>query len=171
MGTDIHPYVEVMKDDGKWEEVRVPNPLRTCSNGEQEIISPVDDRDYQLFGILSCGVRSEDYPSIDEYARGLPKDVSCTVASAYCDGKDYWHGASWYSLKELQLWAYDEGHFFHPVYDDMTGQEVEYQKQEDASMLDRFKRFVNSVEFVGSLSERYIAGYPERLRVVFWFDS
>lgn len=181
MGTDIYTHVEVMGDDGKWEEVLLRNTLSTtvCTRVSTDnaivcdaafpFVSAFENRDYQLFGILSNGMRNDDYRSIDDYPRGVPLDASASVREAY-EGDVTWVGASWYSLKELELWCRDEDNFTHPFYDGMTGLEKERQKREDRDMLDRFKRFMHGVEFVALLKTPYGITDPSRVRVVFWFD-
>lgn len=170
MGTDIYTHVEVLDNDGKWQEVRVPNKLGTYSDGTVPPVHAIEDRDYNLFGILSNGVRSYEYPSIDEFARGIPADASKTVKEAYEEMSDCRNGASWYSLKELELWAENKEHFIRLVYDDDEGDDAAVFRAEDKDMLERFKKFVHSVEFVALLDPAFHTFQPEKARVVFWFD-
>lgn len=107
---EVHDYVY---DKTKGEEIKTNSqilPAGTCSRcrgtgkAREEFYH---DRNYQLFSILA-GVR--DYGStkpIDE-PRDVPTDSCAEIKEAYEDWGGDAHSATWYSLKELLDWNWDQ---------------------------------------------------------------
>jgi hypothetical protein len=92
MGADIHCYAERRKMDGTWEHI----PDIDC----------LSHRSYGKFGFLA-NVRH--YSAVPPLAlpRGLPSDVSLSLANQYEDLEGYAHTPSWLSLSELMSFNYD----------------------------------------------------------------
>jgi len=112
MGTDIHFYIETLKD-GKWINF---DYIKDCINENGKIDwekaennSFYVDRNYNLFSILADvrnGYGFAGCPTGEKLApisnpRGLPKDCSDDIK----ERSDYWgcdgHGHSWLMLHEL----------------------------------------------------------------------
>lgn len=113
MGCDIHLYVERQRKDGSWTRVpdtKGPRHPYYTSNGTEEqnkfLEEPCWDtgRDYLLFGRLA-GVRRDVLPIAEP--RGIPADISKSVAKQWKDGMGDWHTPSYLSAQEL-LAAKDE---------------------------------------------------------------
>jgi hypothetical protein len=97
MGCDIHFFVEKLNSEsGKWEPV-----------GDEGDF--YDDRNYRLFGILAdvrngvgfAGCDTGDRFNPIAEPRGLPVDVSQTIATEYDEWGDDGHSHSFFTLKEL----------------------------------------------------------------------
>jgi len=87
MGCDMHAYVEIMGEDGKWiDDIAIYVEI---------------DRHYDLFSWLA-DVRN-DVNNIKPIApaKGLPKDVTDNVKWAAMDFCDDGHSHSWHSLSDL----------------------------------------------------------------------
>ena len=103
MGCDIHLYSETKKNDA-WVADDADSFFDKKEEGEDYpevgMNSPYGDRNYELFGLLSVGVRrvyAESFPQ-----RGMPTDASEEVARLY----EHWggdaHSASYLTLAELK---------------------------------------------------------------------
>jgi len=104
MGCDIHVYRE-KQVDGKWLAADKWQKSEYDEEGEDTITVRYEDqffhdRNYQLFGLLAKGVRTEHELSF--VARGLPADVCDEIQSCAenwgCDG----HNHSYLYLHELK---------------------------------------------------------------------
>lgn len=151
MGCDIHSSVEVnyaaSGAEPDWRIFEAPifhkkrDPLYYGYDAEYE---PFHGRDYRLFGLLA-GVRCWDVePLVDP--RGLPDDVS-SVTRINADD-NYSHSHSWLTLAELQTVDLDA------VVPDPD-----------------FDRTWRETELGDTITVLSGLGSPDRVRVVFWFDS
>lgn len=92
MGTYIHTFAERRKIDGSWEEI--------------EGVDFFSQQNYSMFGFLA-DVRNYSMTPTIALPRGLPDDVSCSIACEHESYGLYAHTASWLSLKELLEFNYD----------------------------------------------------------------
>jgi len=95
MGCDIHIFREA-KRDNLWVCV----DLMVDEDGWKHRKECYDARNYQLFGVLSNGVRDFSYPFSFEQ-RGIPDDISDEVQEEEPEGLDY-HSHNYITLQELK---------------------------------------------------------------------
>lgn len=105
MGCDIHPYVEMKGDDGKWHAVKpAGNDPRWA---KPEDIEWDFNRSYHSFSVLAGVRNSDEYRPIAE-PRGIPEDASQEVK----DESERWdsdgHSHSWLSLSEILAYDWDQ---------------------------------------------------------------
>lgn len=152
MGCDIHSAVEVFTD-GKWEWT-----------GER----PLGDRNYALFGWLA-DVRN--YSAIEPLAqpRGIPEDCYIEDIEDYILGD---HSFSWFLLSELLAVDYEA-----EVNDRRVTRQVGKNSwdggctgtPEEGEKLP-LREFLGE-EFFEALDIMKTLGPPEKVRLVFGFDS
>lgn len=99
MGTDIHFYIERKMPDGTWKCINPLDYYESRWNGDYtkpHIQELSIGRDYQLFGILSKGLRTT-YP--DGFPqRGLPKNASTIVKQRLANA----HSTNYLTLYRLE---------------------------------------------------------------------
>ena len=97
MGCDIHCYKEKFVN-GKW----ISTDIWEQEDGYKRVPyeSTFSDRNYNLFGLLSKGVRFEHQYSLEP--RGMPFDPSEEVFMAYSDWDSDGHSHSYLYLHELK---------------------------------------------------------------------
>ena len=120
--------------------------------------SPVNDRNYDLFGFLA-GVRRDTTPALtwlgiegwgDEYchARGLPDDMAEFTAKEWKDWDGDGHSAGWLTLAELK----------HALVASMIVGEAD--------------GFSESLQWsIAQIEQATFPTPPEDVRLVFWFDN
>jgi len=113
-------------------------------------------RDYELFGILSYGVRCEPEESLGE-GKGLPEDVSPEIQEASdgwdCDG----HSHSYATLEELdEFWQ-------------KTGGVIYFPEEDKSCDKDRFEYFF--VDWVNQYLRPWAWDGDDSVRIVYWFDN
>lgn len=112
MGCDIHLCREVRDKDGKWkalETVYRYDITDKWEGAQKSITGSYSGRDYELFSVLSYGVRGEPDFSIGE-DRGLPEDVSAEVQTVSNDWGSDGHSHGYATLGELKaLWEESGG--------------------------------------------------------------
>lgn len=100
MGCDIHMLAERRNKKGKWEEVGAV--FKNTYAKDKLTHEPYSGRNYELFTFLANVRNRFDIVPIAEQ-KGFPSDASDYVKENLID---FWdgdgHGASWYTLKELQ---------------------------------------------------------------------
>jgi len=166
MGCDIHSYVEVKQANGTWH---APLGFQTDSNlaypetyEDAEYTtnapSPVNDRNYDLFGFLA-GVRRDTTPAliwlgIDggwggySHLRGLPDDMAEFTAKEWKDWDGDGHSASWLTIAELK----------HALVASMIVGEAD--------------GFSESLQWsIAQIEQATFPTPPEDVRLVFWFDN
>ena len=145
MGCDIHLYLET-KHGAAWQATNLYE--RSISN----TFIPVQiyrGRDYRLFGILA-NVRYQPeapyYPlSVD---KGIPNDVSSTLATEYEAWGDHAHSPGHLTLEELQ------------------NADVRHRLLGDRPL----QHLLDAINNVASLTHG-LPRLPSDIRVVFWFDN
>jgi hypothetical protein len=144
MGCDIHSFCEIQKDDGSWEMI---------------YDDPFDYRGYGLFAFLADVRNYSAVPPLSP-PRGWPKDCSRTLEEL--DNECYWHTPSWYMIKELLDFNYDNG------FEDRrcNGETIPKGKGSVVS----FRMFLGPCYF-NILEKLKSLGDPGRVRVVFAFDN
>lgn len=114
MGADIHLFVEKKDENGKWQSLDEWSK-EDCDEDDEYCVPDVPygkelyrDRNYYLFALLA-DVRNYDDIKPIHAPKGLPDDVSEPVKkrSDYEDGDAHSH--SWYTLKELQDYDWENG--------------------------------------------------------------
>lgn len=145
MGCDIHVYTE-RKVNGKWESTD------TWDEEEPTYVTYEDrfyrGRDYDLFGMLSKGVRRNFSNGLE--AKGVPEDLSPEVNAAFEAWGSDAHSESWVSPEELRQLA------------SMTITDPEFASVNQEGYYSKlFKK----------LYEKLIALGGEDQRMVFWFDN
>lgn len=162
MGCDIHVYLEKYASiNGKSTWVNVDywqkNPYFGIEDNvdEYEHVSCYVGRNYDLFGILA-GVRSGEDP-IDE-PRGLPEDVTETTRKEYEKWGIGCHTPSYYTLKELKDYLYENS----------DNQDVVDSITHFIKLID--KRFKEEF-WIGEGDEKRYTIKENSFRVVFWFDN
>jgi hypothetical protein len=174
MGCDIHSYAEVQNEQGEWEQVTDFFPFdkwerdwrkRKCGD------SPFDWRSYSLFGFLADVRNYSCCPPLDE-PRGLPDDVSDAVREAReaygIDG----HSDSWFLLRELLAFDYDQKFWNRRV-----TKQIGPNPWSGAALAEEGEGEV--ITYREHLGEAYFTQLdilrrlddPEKVRVVFWFDN
>lgn len=164
MGCDIHMRVERRTDSGTWEKLTLPEDL--------------DARDYNFFAILANvrnGTWGDELPPISG-PRGLPADFQ------YDDPDSEWlgdHSFSWVTLRELL--DYDWGYRVQMrayIARDLaaTWDGVSRPKSYAAWSSNGVPVFWtqtarDSVRVMDKLLALAECGDPERIRLVFGFDS
>ena len=166
MGCDIHSYVEVKQANGTWH---APLGFQTDSNRPYPEIyedaeyttnapSPVNDRNYDLFGFLA-GVRRDTTPALTwlgidggwggySHLRGLPEDMAGFTATEWEAWHEDGHSASWLTIAELK----------HALVASMIVGEAEY--------------FSESLQWsIAQIEHATFPTPPEDVRLVFWFDN
>lgn len=152
MGADIHAYIERRNPEtNKWEELG----LYRKDDEEFNQVDFYDGRDYELFSILA-GVRGWHEPLV--MRRGVPDDMSDTVAKRYYEYRDSWHSATWYDYCELLAYANSNNDNVIEVIDD-TGEKY--------NLLSGFMQCVN---FVLNAYHKWYPN-PNEVRIIMWFDS
>lgn len=193
MGCDIHFYKE-KRVDGKWVTA---DEWETEDYGDGETYTNVPwkkrftDRSYQLFGLLSKGVRTEHPYSFEQ--RGMPFNASPEVATA---NESY--GADGHSHSYLYL------HELKDLRDFLSSKTIKIEGMKDADELKglqatidagapnwdllfpycRWTNANNSVHFeldvpatfyLGGSLDKIIASFDgldgDNHRAVFWFDN
>lgn len=156
MGCDIHIIREVKDKDGVWQ---VSPTLRRHVWSDDLSLNTSwlpNDRDYDLFGVLSAGVRTNASISIGE-DRGLPDDCTPQVYGEAESSDLHSHGYA--SLRELDdLWKACDG---------KIKSQSAYREGEpyDAELEWFFKDWVD-------LHLRPFAwNGPDSARIVYWFDN
>lgn len=172
MGCDIHMFAE-KKVNGKWEKLgkvfknRYYNPEQESKIDEdgyeynaEFTDEPWEGRNYDLFAILA-DVRNgrgfagtytgEGFIPIAE-TKGIPLDASEEVKKEY----EYWgcdaHSASWFTLKELKDYDWQQSTFTHG--------NTETYEVASGNFLQKITNALNP--FTES---------DEDIRIVFWFDN
>lgn len=108
MGCDIHLYSETKKN-GQWVADAADSFYEEKEAGDDyayaSMDSPYRERNYELFGLLSEGVRRETAHAFPQ--QGFPADVSDEVRRVYepQDGYGDAHSVSHLTLAELQYKA------------------------------------------------------------------
>ena len=166
MGCDIHSFVEY-RDDGRWSVapgVFVSDHRHDMPQGSEgffsgreffEARSPVDSRNYALFGFLA-NVRGRG-PSCTQlldggpHLRGVPDDASDFVAAERAQWGAYGHSPHWLSLRELVSGSMAAA-MHHPDY--------KYFSDQLKFSLDQL------VEFADKRGLDH-----DDVRLVFWFDN
>lgn len=100
MGCDIHPYVEMKTEEGKWVNIF---PVDNKYKHDPDSGYAPDwefDRSYTCFSVLADVRNNYDMKPIAE-PRGIPEDASDTVKEAYAHWDSDAHSASWLALPEL----------------------------------------------------------------------
>ena len=185
MGADIHAIVmvkqnrykhdgnSVVVDGADWKMVNLWQKTYSFSatGGKSPEFLPAEcfyNRDYQLFGVLA-GVRSNEYPMLDDNLRGLPggcpREIVDYVEKSW---KDCAHSITWYSLGELNKAVKDKKKYpKHSYwYDDCGRKHVDKAAYGPHYGL---KSFRDSVEAFAASS--YFWNDDEDVRVVIFFDS
>lgn len=93
MGCDIHLMIEV-KTNGKW---------KALSGEKVDFLNNFDNRNYELFGILS-GVRREAPNGKPLMISGIPEDASKKVKDLLEDGDAHSHGYATIDLIDAYPW-------------------------------------------------------------------
>ena len=110
MGCDIHMYAEKLVD-GEPEAIlfKMPEWLhKYAPNRPLNNIQYYDlGRSYNLFGWLADVRNGSDVEPLSD-PRGIPSDASEAIKSAYAYGYPDIHTPSWFFLKELLEFNYDE---------------------------------------------------------------
>lgn len=184
MGADIHALVMVKQkryvrngdgvvvDGVDWKMVNLWNKVRDFSAGEGGYaFVPAEcfhDRNYQLFGILA-GVRSLEYPMLDDGLRGLPLGCPQEIVDyVKKEWEDSAHSITWYSLGELNKAVKNKKKYpKHSYWYDDDGRK--HVDKEECGPHYSLKRFRDSVEFFAQHSFWY--DDDEDVRVVIFFDS
>lgn len=108
MGYNIHMYVERQREDGSWERIpdtKAPkHPYYDPAKSADHQISFDKPRwcvvrDYTLFGRLA-GIGDHEVIPIAE-PKGVPNDMSLSIAEEWTTNQDCWHNASYFNAKEL----------------------------------------------------------------------
>lgn len=152
MGCDIHVHVERQDEAGEWQRLDVPEPF--------------GDRNYSAFGFLA-GVRNYSaVPSIAE-PRGIPEDVSTSVAASFEDWGVDAHTPSWLTARELAEFDYEQSMNDRRITRNGNGG---FTGTPDEGTVMTYREFlgagfIDDVETLGALGE------GDRVRVVFWFDN
>lgn len=145
MGCDIHVFVE-RKVNGEWESAD------TWDNRESTYVPYWDrfytGRDYDLFGMLSKGVRRDFTNGLK--AKGVPEDLSSEVSAAFKEWGIDAHSDSYVYPAELKQLA------------SMTVTDPEFAAANEDGYY--YKLFMK-------LYEKLIALGGEDQRLVFWFDN
>lgn len=114
MGCDIHSYVEE-RHDGVWrisdriyesDYRRHGSEMFSDDDEYKACYSPVDARNYALFGFLVRHVRGDGPTCLwllgrDPYWRGVPRDASPEVLKEWSGWLPDGHTPSWLTLREL----------------------------------------------------------------------
>lgn len=176
MGCDITMFVERRVAGGSaWEYVApflLGDEYDVKTRGESYHRPPFNWRSYGLFGFLADVRNYSEVPPISQ-ARGVPDNVSEHVRREYGDDlSTVYHSSSWLSLTELVKHDYDQ------KFSDMrvtretsprcfSGSERALPGEERATTLREFL----GKSFFDDLEELRTVGFPEDVRIVFWFDS
>ena len=169
MGCDIHSYVEVKQDDGRWHaprcfesDHRIDPRMREIFNDPDmvtEAPSPIDNRNYELFSFLADvrNYNEEITPAlvwltptpITTYTRGIPDGLSDFVHKEYFDGWDSdAHSESWFTLEELKV------------------------ALAAARIAGQSEGFGESLQWsLDQIEERTAPAKAQDVRIVFWFDN
>lgn len=113
MGCDIHSFVEE-RHDGVWcisdriyeSDHRLHDAEIFCGDEYTACCSPVEARNYDLFGFLVRHVRGDGPTCLwllgkDPYWRGVPNDASPEVLKEWASWPADGHTPSWLTLREL----------------------------------------------------------------------
>lgn len=147
MGCDIHPYVECRNPSGAWE---------------YDGIDVWDYRSYHLFGWLADVRNHSAVPPISE-PRGVPGDLSAEVRERWESWSDEGFSASWLSLDELLVYAYDVPMEDRRIAGGRTA-------EPGGGKMTTYREFLGPTYFADLDKLTLLAeGCP--LRVVFWFDN
>lgn len=192
MGCDIHVAIEVRDESGQWKPTKLLEKdwaTERLFTGDYNFF----DRNYDLFAMLAdvrngrgfAGLTTgEGFNPIDD-ARGLPADLSRELRRLAEDGgdQDYdsaleaygagWlgdHSHSWLTLRELADYDWNQT-TRHAKYENERGGWVPLDAKqigwtEPVTYRERAGRFYT--EFMPALLK---LGEPDRVRIVFGFDS
>lgn len=191
MGCDIHMYRE-RKVNGKWESCDDFIDIYEDGNLDVPYEKRFSDRNYNLFGVLSKGVRQSYDFSFE--ARGLPIVVCNKVNQAYNDWGSDAHSCSYLFLHEL----IELEEYIKTVTIEITGQKnkegiqllqdsISSEKETDWDLLYPYCKWssdANCVDFKVDIPADYVIGgglskiikmfegsKAENQRIVFWFDN
>jgi len=152
MGCDIHDFIEIRGETGKWNciheliEIDIAYP-----DDHLYLMDMGTGRDYRLFGLLFRGVR-RDYDDLSFDPRGLPSDMSDLLYQEHENWFSDAHSASYLTLEELKnkassLLIESDDRAIH-ILESLTG-------------------YINSIK---NFKETHTV--PDKdVRVVFWFDN
>ena len=149
MWTDITAYLEVRDKNGNWQKVAMPYDVPLSTSNPSRALS---ERDYRMFALLSDVQNNGDIVSLAQ-PRGLPRDVSWQIHAEHERQCSIGHGCydcvgvSYLTLRELVGYAH-----YDAVYEGLPLRE--WLNGEYWAMIGAMMRY----------------GYPDVVRVVFWFD-
>lgn len=172
MGCDIHLYREVRNKTGQW--VALGSFARVYFEGDELRTpkAPHISRNYDLFGVLSKGVRVEFNHSLTE-DRGIPEDVCPEIAeiNENWGGDVHSHGHA--TLKEIrEFWKEYGSDLRYPKVGQYLSCETTGYTEENSERLtgdDDLSFFL--VEWVDDNLAPFAWGGDESVRLVFWFDD
>lgn len=134
MGTDIHMIAERCIN-GKWTIFK-EKVFNSCydSDNEDKTFIPYDGRNYNLFGILAdvrngtgfAGCRTGERFNSISLPKGLPDDIDK-------ESEDYlWggHSDSWLTLKEIEVFDWNQMHRDYGVVDEASYRDCVMQGKE-----------------------------------------
>jgi hypothetical protein len=176
MGCDIHSFAEVKKN-GKWDLVGDVFPYNET---EQEIYKkthgsePFRWRSYGMFGFLADVRNYSNVPTISEARHSIPEDASSVVKDEWEDGMDFYHTATWLTLKQLVEFNYDQVFWDRRITKQLsvncwTGAGHAEDEETEGRHL-TIREFLGP-QFFRDLDILKSLGDPDNVRIVFWFDN
>lgn len=152
MGTDIHTYI-IKKVANGWKDICLYRKTKT--EEEFEVISPYDQRNYQLFSILkeSNSTSALDIGDMNDYPNRIIDDIKYAV--------------DWgFSFSEINLADLKYEYIKHPPTDDET-------EDEDTAPAEVLKNFIDCIEQYIYLAEDFpeCKTHPSFYKIIYWFDS
>lgn len=157
MGCDIHAYLEVKDEEGKW-----------CCEGE--VLETT--RSYGLFGFLA-NVRNYSHVPVIAQPRGLPEDIAYRTADAYEQWDNDAHTPSWLSVKELLDYDYDQ-----VFWDRRVVKQTGPNSWSGAALAEEGEGEHPTLRaFLGDWWFEMVSNWgayhadPSCVRIVFWFDN
>lgn len=173
MGCDIHAYAEYRDQDGDWRKVGDVFPVEDWYRehfGKDKSDAAFDWRHYGMYGFLADVRNYSAVPSLAS-PRGLPDDVSAEVRAEADDWGVDGHSHSWFSVKELTAFDYDQ-----PIEDRRVTREISPGYRDGGCTAEpgggevtTWRQFLPSIYF-RDLDLLAAIEAPE-VRVVFWFDN
>lgn len=151
MGIDIHTYI-IRKVANGWKDICLYRKAQT--EGEFEIVSPYDQRNYELFDLLNHAISSSalDFDNIDNYPNRIVTECQEAV-------EEHWgYGFAEINLADLKYW-----YAKHPPVSD---------EEEDTTPSEALDDFIGCIEQYVSIAEDFpeCETRPSLYKIIYWFD-